>query len=70
MQRIARYRILAKDRNLISVVMSYLIPVFKRLADSLCTTVGSYAADNKSLSDRRESTAMTQFCKLAECEVT
>jgi hypothetical protein len=69
MQRIARYKKLAKDRRLMSVDIVYPIPVLKCLVNSICTAIGAHTANDKGLSNCRESTTMAQLGKLCECEV-
>jgi hypothetical protein len=61
---------LAKDRRFTSVDIVYLVPVLERLANSVRTAIGAHTANDKGLSNCRESTTMAQLGKLCECEIT
>jgi hypothetical protein len=60
---------LAKDRKFSSVGIIYLVPILKRLANSVCATIGAHTANDKGLGDCRESTTMAQFGELRERKI-
>jgi hypothetical protein len=60
---------LVKDREFSSVGIIYLVPILKRLANSVCATVGAHTANDEGLGDCRESTTMAQFGELRECKI-